>query len=746
MEIKCYGIAGSPVCFPADSNVRGTVGAAVQVSQMPAQVVRDARAGDRRALDTLVAAYLPLVYNVVRRAAESDLDVDDIVQETMIRVIGGIAGVREEDRLRSWVLTIALRQLTEARQRAGRERGRRQLEVPDRRDPSVDVERSVALRLVLTGEQEELERAAAWLDDGHRETLTLWWLEARGDLSRTETAAAFGEPVAHFGVRVQRMRQQLDTARAIVRVLADEPHCPALGELLSSWDGSPTPLWRKRMAAHLRDCAGCSARSARLPNPEWLLAALPLVIPPPHLTASVSALAKAGPVVATAAHSGGTTAAFFGLGTAKVVATAAAVLVLAGGVAAVAVTRSGGAQRSQPTAARPTPTIQYASVAPAPKASPAKSASAAPKSSAAASTFRDVVPNQPTTVSVRDIGAIEQNARVAGRDDGQSTGYDGRSVWVFDDTTLKNPFGFLSSSAAVTTDRDASNGIDLRSGNGFSVRNSQTPVELIPRSTAEKEFEKANSGAGCSGQYCGAVFGFWPGPVIADPARHRVLLTYGKLCRGGATGTPCSGPLGKGLGMGIAALDMNSGRVTRLTPSNAPAVSSVEGRDPSIFFGPGTTGFGGAAALVVDDYAYLYGGCTYQGCQLARLTLASIADRSAWRYYASGKWVTDPGRATRVGLEPGAAGQTVFYSAGLRAYVNVFMPYGSNDVRFQVGGSPFGPWSKGVKLITTPAGSSANYALFGHPEFAQQNGLVQYLSYYNPGTGAQRLIRWQARP
>jgi hypothetical protein len=232
--------------------------------------------------------------------------------------------------------------------------------------------------------------------------------------------------------------------------------------------------------------------------------------------------------------------------------------------------------------------------------------------------------------------------------------------------------------------------------------------------------------------------------VIADPARHRVLITYGKLCRGGKNGTPCSGPLGKGLGMGIAALDMAGGKVTRLTPADAPAVNSVEGRDRTMFSGPGETSFGSAAALVVNDQAYLYGGCSYQGCELAKVSLASLNDRSAWRYYAAGKWVTAAAKATRIAIEPGAAGQTVFYSAGLKAYVNVFMPFGSNDVKFQVGGSPFGPWSKSVKLLTTKGGSSSNYALFGHPEYAQKNGLVQYLSYFNPSTGEQRLIRWES--
>ncbi|MFI2668039.1 sigma factor [Streptomyces albidoflavus] len=38
---------------------------------------------------------LPLVYNVIGRAAESDLDVDDIVQDTMVAVIRALPELRE---------------------------------------------------------------------------------------------------------------------------------------------------------------------------------------------------------------------------------------------------------------------------------------------------------------------------------------------------------------------------------------------------------------------------------------------------------------------------------------------------------------------------------------------------------------------------------------------------------------------------------------------------------------------------
>ena len=380
-------------------------------------------------------------------------------------------------------------------------------------------------------------------------------------------------------------------------------------------------------------------------------------------------------------------------------------------------------------------------------ATPAE-ASAAPEQPAA---FRKTVPAQPTLVSVKDMGPIQQNTRVDGRDGGQSTGYGTKSVWIFADTTLRNPWGFLSNSVAGTTDLKASDGIDLRSSNGFTVDNSHPPVETVPRTATEIAFQKAHAAppGGCPSsedKFCGASFGFWPGPIFADPVRHRVLFTYGKLCRGGQPGTTCSGSLGKGLGMGLGAIDMTTGTVTRLTPSTGATTTSVEGTDPTIFFPPGAPSAGSGAGLVVGQTIYLYGQCDYFDCAVARVALGSITDRSAWRWYDGSTWVADPKAAKKVGAQPGAAGNTVFYDAALKGYVDVYMPYGSNEIWYRVGGSPFGPWSGGVRLMTT-VGSTAqpDYSLYGHAEFAEKNGAVQYLSYFNGKTGAQHLVRWEMR-
>ena len=61
----------------------------------------------------------------------------------------------------------------------------------------------------------------------------------------------------HAAVRIQRMKAQLDAARAVVRALAVRPRCPELHAIVTSWDGRPSALWRKRLARHTRECQRC---------------------------------------------------------------------------------------------------------------------------------------------------------------------------------------------------------------------------------------------------------------------------------------------------------------------------------------------------------------------------------------------------------------------------------------------------------------------------------------------------------
>jgi RNA polymerase sigma factor (sigma-70 family) len=66
-----------------------------------------AQDGDRRALDELGEVRLPLVYNIVGRALNGHADVDDVVQETMLRAVDNLGSLRAPDSFRSWLVAIA---------------------------------------------------------------------------------------------------------------------------------------------------------------------------------------------------------------------------------------------------------------------------------------------------------------------------------------------------------------------------------------------------------------------------------------------------------------------------------------------------------------------------------------------------------------------------------------------------------------------------------------------------------------
>ncbi|NEA38114.1 sigma-70 family RNA polymerase sigma factor, partial [Streptomyces sp. SID11385] len=243
------------------------------------RTVEAARDGDTGAVERLTAGALPLVYNVVGRAAERDLDVDDIVQDTMVAVIRALPDLRDTAKFRSWLVAIAVRQLTDARRRARSGRLTTLEHADERHAPEPDFATLFLLRQSLSAEQRQVAAATAWLDPSYRDLLSLWWLEACGRLSRKDIATAMDLPAAHLAVQVKRMKTQLDVARTVVRALSRVPRCAELAELAGPGDPAPSPLLRKRIARHLRSCESCGRPAGRLVPPERLLAGLPLLVP-----------------------------------------------------------------------------------------------------------------------------------------------------------------------------------------------------------------------------------------------------------------------------------------------------------------------------------------------------------------------------------------------------------------------------------------------------------------------------------
>ncbi|MFC1230368.1 sigma-70 family RNA polymerase sigma factor [Streptomyces sp. Sce081] len=259
------------------------------------ETVEAARRGDMRAQDELVSAYLPLVYNIVGRALNGHPDVEDVVQETMLRALGSLNSLMDPGSFRSWLVAITMNQIrhhwrTESQGRAAPV-GSGLHDAHDVADPGADFVDLTILRLGLEGQRREAAEATRWLEPDDQDLLSLWWLEAAGELTRAEVAAALELSPQHTAVRVQRMKAQLETARLVVRAMSAQPRCVLLDEMTMAWDGVPSALWRKRIARHARDCTVCAGFQSGLVPAEGLLVGLGLVPVAAGLLAALAALA-----------------------------------------------------------------------------------------------------------------------------------------------------------------------------------------------------------------------------------------------------------------------------------------------------------------------------------------------------------------------------------------------------------------------------------------------------------------------
>jgi RNA polymerase sigma factor (sigma-70 family) len=252
------------------------------------KLVIAAQRGDRTALENLLAQYLPLLYNIVGRAMNGHADADDVVQETMLRAVRNIGDLRDPAAFRSWLVAVAIRQVRDYV--AARQPQITRDPAAEVADPGADFVDVTILRLGLSGQRRETAEATRWLDHEDREVLALWWQEAAGTLDRSAVASGLGMTPAHTAVRIGRMKDRLTTARLVVRALRARPPCDGLAEAITDWDYAPSPLWRKRVARHVRDCQRCRGHLADMVPAEQLLNGLPL-LPAPLLAIPAAAAA-----------------------------------------------------------------------------------------------------------------------------------------------------------------------------------------------------------------------------------------------------------------------------------------------------------------------------------------------------------------------------------------------------------------------------------------------------------------------
>lgn len=329
-------------------------------------------------------------------------------------------------------------------------------------------------------------------------------------------------------------------------------------------------------------------------------------------------------------------------------------------------------------------------------------------------------PPIPPIASAIDIGTVVQNSVIAGRDGNFSTKIGNKSVWTFGDTPMFAPnadgANWNDNTLSWTTDLDASDGITLT--NDFTDA-SGNPGEFLPYTEFERQYNYAHDTRHCTAQPCGAEYALWPGPIVADPKRGRALIFYGEIHRiAGQSGWT-------NIGGGIA-LGAPGGTFSR--PILNPGTP-----DPTLMWDSTEVSFT-SGALAKGDTLFSYGcvaGLLVMHCRIGKVALADALVKAQWRFYQpGGTWTPDPSTAATI-FNGGAAGNTVFYSPYLGLYVVIYSGIFSDDVYYRVAYDPWGPWSARRLIFTARPGwnGTASYAAETHPEYAQQNGKVQYVTY-----------------
>jgi RNA polymerase sigma-70 factor (ECF subfamily) len=154
--------------------------------------------GERTALAELIDRWHEPLWRYLRRLADSDQAADDLVQDTWVRVLRGIPGLRDAARIRPWLFGIA-RRIAMDRLRAlyarpaGDETG-----LEDLATPEVDTQ--------LEADLAALETGLASLPPRERETLALFYLR---ELTVDQIGALLEVPSGTVKSRLFRARQLL---------------------------------------------------------------------------------------------------------------------------------------------------------------------------------------------------------------------------------------------------------------------------------------------------------------------------------------------------------------------------------------------------------------------------------------------------------------------------------------------------------------------------------------------------------
>jgi RNA polymerase sigma factor (sigma-70 family) len=216
----------------------------------------------------LYERHAPEIHDFLVRTVRDHAAAEDLTQNTFIRLMERGDSVRELEKVRPWLFTVA-----------------HNLAVTHvtRRRPTDPIEAAFDIASGERGPEDEalaiaaaalVWDAAASLEPRQYAVLDL---SVRRGFSVAEIAEVLEITAAHAAVVVHRAREALAQAIRLLVVVRQRRHCARLAELVPAGTDILTPDLRASVDRHMRRCEVCREVGARLTEPDQLLALLPLL-------------------------------------------------------------------------------------------------------------------------------------------------------------------------------------------------------------------------------------------------------------------------------------------------------------------------------------------------------------------------------------------------------------------------------------------------------------------------------------
>ena len=244
-------------------------------SDSDADLARASAAGDKRAFAVIYDRYADRLHDFcVGMLGDRDAAAD-CVQDAFCTAATHLPQLRDPDKLRPWLYSVARNEALRRMRDRRRETPSDELPETESGDPGPD---TLAARLELA---DLISEAADGLTDRDRSVLELAF---RHGLGGPDLADALGITLANANQIVHRLRETIERslgALLVSRRVKRSGGCSELASILEGWDGHFNVLMRKRISRHIESCATCDEERRRLVSPAALLGAAPVFIPAP---------------------------------------------------------------------------------------------------------------------------------------------------------------------------------------------------------------------------------------------------------------------------------------------------------------------------------------------------------------------------------------------------------------------------------------------------------------------------------